>query len=204
MTRFTISSDNNITAFPTPEAAQDTLALGAMSFTSQKDLAKVTTDWPTSRLVEVWNAFAGTPGFHELRPVKKFTDRKSAVARIWQAIQRLAPAPESANAAPQAADVAPAAPKPTKDTTRVKKAPKAPRAAKKADSKPTRAGSKKARAIEMLKRKNGASNQEMQEAFGWAPHTIRGFVAGGLKVKMGLDVESFKTEAGEHRYRIIG
>jgi hypothetical protein len=41
MTTFTISTDNNITAFPTPEAAQDTLALGAMAFTSQKDLAKL-------------------------------------------------------------------------------------------------------------------------------------------------------------------
>ena len=39
--------------------------------------------WPANRLIEVWN---GIPG---LTPVKKFTDRKSAVACIWKAIQSL-------------------------------------------------------------------------------------------------------------------
>ena len=46
--------------------------------------------WPAERLVEVWNSFAGVAGFGaDLKPVKKFENRKAAVARIWKAIQRL-------------------------------------------------------------------------------------------------------------------
>ena len=40
--------------------------------------------------------------FDDLKPVKKFTDRKAAVARIWEAVQRLSP-----DVAQPAADVAP-------------------------------------------------------------------------------------------------
>jgi len=57
------------------------------SFHHRKEFAKLSTDWPITRFVEVWNAFAGAPPFGELKPVKKFTDRKTAVARIWKAIQ---------------------------------------------------------------------------------------------------------------------
>src|SRR5208282_4834426 len=52
---------------------------------------KLAGSWPATRLVEVWNSFAGVAPFDNLKPVKKFTDRKAAVARIWEAIQRLAP-----------------------------------------------------------------------------------------------------------------
>ena len=214
MTTFTISSDNNITAFPTPEAAHDTLALGAQPFTSQKDLAKLTAEWPISRLAEAWNAFAGTPGFQELKPVKKFTDRKSAVARIWQAVQRLAAAPEPASAAPQAPPVAPAAPKPTKDTTGGRRAPTAAKRAKEASprkkaSEPAtkkeateaREGSKTAQVVAMLQRKNGATLAEIMDKMGWQKHTVRGFMAGAMK-KAGYTVESFKPEGGERTYRI--
>ena len=44
-----------------------------------------------SRLIEVWNSFAGVAPFNNLKPVKKFPDRKAAVARIWEAVQRLVP-----------------------------------------------------------------------------------------------------------------
>ena len=94
MTTFTISTDNNITAFATPEAAQDTLALGAMSFSSKKELAKLAGDWPSGRLVEIWNGFAGVAPFGDLKPIKKFTDRKTAVDRVWNAIKKLAEAAE--------------------------------------------------------------------------------------------------------------
>jgi hypothetical protein len=107
MTTFTIDTDNNITAHAAAPAAQDNLVV----FASQKELSKATAEWPISRLVETWNSFAGTPGFDDLKPVKKYTDRKTAVTRIWTAIQKLEPAP-----APQAA------PKPAKKA----KATKAP------------------------------------------------------------------------------
>jgi hypothetical protein len=39
--------------------------------------------------VDTWNSFAGAAPFDELKPVKKFTSRKYAVARIWAAVARL-------------------------------------------------------------------------------------------------------------------
>ena len=83
---FTIDSDNNITAHETAPAVQD----GVLVFASEKGLAKASAEWPISRLVEVWNSFAGVAPFDELKPVTKFTDRATAVNRIWQAIQKLA------------------------------------------------------------------------------------------------------------------
>ena len=40
-------------------------------------------------------SFAGTSGFDKLKPIKKFTDRKAATTRIWEAIQNLRAAPAS-------------------------------------------------------------------------------------------------------------
>jgi len=51
---------------------------------------------------DVWNGFAGAPPFGDLKPVKKFTDRKTEVTRIWKAIQALTPTP-----VPEAAPIVP-------------------------------------------------------------------------------------------------
>ena len=82
MTTFAIATDNNITAFTAAEQVPE----GQDRFA---EFAKLSTDWPIARFPEVWNAFAGAPPFGDLKPVKKFTDRKTAVARIWKAIQTL-------------------------------------------------------------------------------------------------------------------
>jgi hypothetical protein len=66
----------------------------------------------------------------------------------------------------------------------------------------TRAGSKQARLIEMLKRPKGASIDEIVEALEWQPHTVRGAIAGALKKKHGLDVTSEKSEKRGRVYRI--
>ncbi len=58
----------------------------------------------------------------------------------------------------------------------------------------TRAGSKQARLIEMLKRREGASIEEIASAFDWQPHTVRGAIAGALKKKLGLEVTSTKVD----------
>jgi len=98
MATFTIDSDNNITAHAELPAGADE----SQSFTSQKELAKLTAEWPASRLVDLWNSFAGVAPFDDLKPVKKFTSRKAAVSRILQAVTRL-----SSDVAQPAADVAP-------------------------------------------------------------------------------------------------
>ena len=93
MTTFSIDTDNNITAFTAAEQVPE----GQDRFATEKEFAKLSADWPITRFGEVWNAFAGVPPFGDLKPVKKFTDRKSAVARIWKAIQGLdGAAPETA------------------------------------------------------------------------------------------------------------
>ncbi len=75
-TTFTIDSDNNIAASATAEEAGQGDVGGLIQFESQATLAKVSTDWPMSRFIEIWN---GIPG---QSPVKKFQDRKKTVARV--------------------------------------------------------------------------------------------------------------------------
>ena len=172
---------NNITAID--PAAQ--VPEGQDGFTTEKEFAKLSSDWPINRFAELWNSFAGAPPFGDLKPVKKFTDRKTAIARIWKAIHALTPTP-----APQAPPVAP------------KKA-KATKQAKAKDATPTaREGSKKAIVLELIRRTDGASLKEIQEATDWLAHTVRGFISGSLGKKMGLTVESFKRTDGDRAYRL--
>ena len=98
MSAFTIDADNNITALVEVPADADRSTM----FSNEKELAKSVGEWPISRLIDAWNSFAGDAPLQELKRIKKFTDRKSAVARIWAAIQRLSP-----NVAQPARDVAP-------------------------------------------------------------------------------------------------
>jgi hypothetical protein len=178
---FTLDTDKNITAHDATPAAQDNV----VAFATEKELTKLSADWPITRFVEVWNAFAGAPPFGDLKPVKKFTDRKTAVTRIWKAIQALTPAP-----APQAAPVAP------------KKA-KAAKGATAKDATPTaRDGSKKAIVLDMLKRPEGATLADIMSATAWQAHSVRGFISGSLGKKMGLKIESAKRDDGQRAYKL--
>ena len=75
MTSFTIDADDHIAI-----ATGALKPKGADHFTSRDELAHLTTQWPASRLVRLWN---GLPG---VTPVKRFTDRKTALDRIWKAL----------------------------------------------------------------------------------------------------------------------
>jgi hypothetical protein len=178
MTTFAIDTDNTITAYLAGEAIPE----GQVRFSSEKELAKLAASWPTDRLVEIWNGFAGVPPFGDLKPVKKFADRKTAVARIWRAVQALTPTP-----APQAAPAAPRKAKSSKEATPPKDA---------------REGSKKAVVLELLRRPEGATLADIQSATGWQAHSVRGFISGTLGKKMGLTVESLKTPDGARSYRL--
>ena len=65
-----------------------------------------------------------------------------------------------------------------------------------------RTDSKQAKLIEMLKRPDGATIDEIVKKFEWQPHTVRGAIAGALKKKLGLDVQSEKIEGRGRVYRI--
>ena len=63
-----------------------------------------------------------------------------------------------------------------------------------------RAGTKQAAMIEMLKRPEGATVEQIAEATGWQKHTIRGAISGALKKKLGLTVEATRTrEVGPNK-----
>ena len=97
--------------------------------------------------------------------------------------------------------------KPAKDNARVTEA--APAA-----TRTPRAGTKQARMIEMLKRPEGATVEQIAAATSWQHHTIRGAISGALKKKLGLTVEATRTrEVGSNKtgakgsttvYRITG
>jgi hypothetical protein len=198
MTTYTIDSENSITAHGSKLEAGE-----GESFSSQQELASLVAKWPANRLIEVWN---GIPG---LAPVKKFTDRKSAVARTWKAIQSLdggSPV-ETATAAPTSANRPKAAAKPGKKAKSASKsAPSKTAKGKpgKASGKPAAArdGSKKAEVLGLLQRKGGATLAQIMKATGWQAHSVRGFISGALGKKMGLTVDSVRREDGERVYSI--
>jgi hypothetical protein len=66
----------------------------------------------------------------------------------------------------------------------------------------TRTDSKQAKLIEMLKRPDGATIDEIVKKFEWQAHTVRGAIAGALKKKLGLNVLSEKIEGRGRVYRI--
>jgi hypothetical protein len=68
----------------------------------------------------------------------------------------------------------------------------------------TRADSKQAKLIAMLKSAKGATIDEIVKALDWQPHTVRGAIAGALKKKLGLNVLSEKVEGRGRVYRIPG
>jgi hypothetical protein len=132
----------------------------------------------------------GVAPFHDLRPVKKFTDRKAAVARIWKAVQRLSP------------DVAPQSTRVATERTRSTKSPaKASRRGKVQKGTTESRTNKKAEVIAMMKRAKGVTLDEIMETTGWQKHTVRGFVS-ILGSKGGEKIEFAKNAAGERTYRI--
>jgi len=67
-----------------------------------------------------------------------------------------------------------------------------------------RPGTKLARVIALLKRKNGATIDEIVKATDWQPHSVRGAISGALRKKLGLPVTSEKVEGRGRVYRIGG
>ena len=171
MRTFTIDSDDNINVFSSAEEAGQTA--GVELFHSLDELMPLAERWPAIRLVEIWNSLPG------VKPVKKFKDRKTAVARIWMAIQRLQPGG------------APAKPKPYK-------------AAKGRPGRHTGGkNTKTARMLALLKQPSGASLKSLMKATGWQAHSVRGFLSGQLGKKLGLHVKSFQRN-GERVYSVRG
>jgi hypothetical protein len=114
----------------------------------------------------------------------------------------------------QAAQAVAAAKRKTKAARRKAAEPAKPAKAASADKPTPRAGTKQARMIELLKRPEGATVEQVAAATGWQKHTVRGAIAGALKKKLKLNVEAIRTrEVGPNKagakgsttvYRIVG
>jgi Protein of unknown function (DUF3489) len=129
----------------------------------------------------------------------------------------------SADAGAQASDAAAPATEADAAATPAKRKAKAkstkakstkPEKAALAEKPSPRAGTKQALMIELLKRPEGATVEQIAAATGWQHHTIRGAISGALKKKLGLTVEATRTrEIGPNKtdakgsstvYRIVG
>ncbi|MEO8052893.1 MAG: DUF3489 domain-containing protein [Acidobacteriota bacterium] len=197
MKSFNIDRENNITAFA---KSKDAEGASGDTFRSEAELSKLAAGWPAARLAEIWNSI---PGFV---PVKKFTNRKTAVVRIWKAIQSLGGG-VGAQAANVAADetVAGTVSTPAQNGTRSKHVAKDRKAARKPPTTAAvaRPGSKTADMLAMLRHPKGATLQQLMQATGWQAHSVRGFISGTLGKKMDLTVASLKGEDGERHYSVI-
>jgi len=196
MSSFVIDSENNITNCSEGNQVPD--IPGSDRFSTIEEFRRLAEAWPLGRLVEVWN---GIPG---LTPIKKFTDKKTAVARIWKAIQSLGGPGE------QTADVSPEVVNKGKKATPVKRGVPAKPSGKagKLSGKPkstagVREGSKTSKVLALLRQSKGATLKELMKATGWQAHSVRGFISGGLGKKLGLTVESTKREDGDRLYKIF-
>lgn len=176
--------ETNVTAYPTVAEAKQAVAAAADSeprlvVSSEAELAA--SSLAVGQLVEIWNGFAGVVPFDDLKPVRKFTDRKTAVSRIWRAIQRLAPGATVATGGEPGA-------------------PGAPKKARSSKEAAAREGTKKAQIIELLRRPEGATLQQLVEATGWQAHSVRGFLSGTLAKKMGHKITRAKRDDGAGVY----
>src|SRR5882762_9295741 len=83
MPTFTIDTDNNVTAYTTPDEATHADA-SLPRFSTSTELAKLAAEWPAGRLIEIWNSIPGNTQLTKLGP--------KPAARIWKALQPLAAA----------------------------------------------------------------------------------------------------------------
>ena len=140
---------------------------GCITFASEQDFYDVAKEWPMKRLVAIWNRLPG------VEAVARFTDRNTAIARIWRAIQ---------------------------PSTEADRTTAPPHSKAKQRRQLFREGSKAAQVYTLLCRPEGATLNEIRNQTGWQAHTVRGFISRTLS-KQSRNVRSFERD-GERVYRL--
>jgi Protein of unknown function (DUF3489) len=166
---FTIDDHNRIeTSVETAEPV-----CGLPRFATHQELQTLAADWPSSRLLQVWNHIPGNT------PVKKFTNRQTAIRRIWNCLESramTATTPVVCQSKPR---------KPKSHPTAVPQAP----------------ATKSETVLALLRQPGGASLKALMAATGWQAHSVRGFISGQVTKKMRLKVRSF-TRDGQRVYSL--
>ena len=198
---YTIENETNRIIVHRSAKNTDTV-LDAGLFSDETSLAALAVEWPTSRLLKIWNTLPG------VTPVRKFTSRKLAVSRLWMAVQTLGDTTEQRSDADrlpdsatrpfssQAQAIMPAAPAPGTG------GPRSRRGTRREDE----PGGDRATRTEvisaLLRQPAGTTLDAIIEATGWQAHSVRGFISGVLRKKLKLAVTSTRGENGLRTYRI--
>jgi hypothetical protein len=148
-------------------------------FATERQLERLTASWPVSQLVDMWNGLAG------VKRVRKFTDRNTAVRRIWKAIRGLEVGSDRTGAIASGLHHSAASRAPNKSVTRGRRAP----------------ATKAEQIIALLKRPSGATLKSIMAVTGWQAHSVRGFISGQVRKRMGLDIHSLERN-GDRVYTI--
>jgi Protein of unknown function (DUF3489) len=56
----------------------------------------------------------------------------------------------------------------------------------------------------LLRSKRGVTLKQLQEASGWQAHSVRGFLSGTVKTRLGLKLVAETGTDGKRRYRVAG
>ncbi len=93
-------------------------------------------------------------------------------------------------------------PQPKQHSRRAERKPSGAKSKGRTSPPAVRPGTKQALLIDLLKRKKGATIEDIVEATGWQPHSVRGAISGALKNKLGLAVTSERVGDRGRVYRI--
>lgn len=97
--------------------------------------------------------------------------------------------------------------KTSKSTNKKPATPKGGRAAKQAakpkTAPPPKTLSKHDKILTLLKRKDGASLEELQKVSGWQAHSVRGFLSSQVRKLPGVKLQSSKANDGVRRYTVV-